>query len=33
MNNVDKTSERIFGKDEFINKDYMYDMMKQSARN
>ena len=26
---ADKTSERIFGKADFINKDYMYEMMKE----
>ena len=31
--NVDKTAERLFGKADFVNKDYMYDMMKQTARN
>ena len=31
--NVDKTAERLFGTADFVNKDYMYDMMKQSARN
>ena len=30
--NPDKTSERIFGKADFINKDYMYDMMKEKFR-
>ena len=28
----DKTSERIFGKADFINKDYMYEMMKEKIR-
>ena len=32
MNNVDKTSERIFGKAEFINKDYMYELIKEKLR-
>ena len=27
--NPDKTSERLFGKADFINKDYMYNMMKE----
>ena len=31
--NEDKTAERLFGTADFVNKDYMYDMMKQSARN
>ena len=33
VSNVDKTAERLFGKAEFANSDYMYQMMKEKARN
>jgi len=32
-NNVDETAKRLFGKADFTNSDYMYQMMKETVRN